>query len=234
MAEEIELSTGNRLLASMSDTDKALLRPHLQRVPLKPRMSIQKPDTPIEYAYFPETAIASVVGIASDGLAEIALIGREGVTAFPLVLGGDRSPHEIFIQVPGAGLQIAADTLRSLMSDSEALRARLLAYMQAFITQISYNALAGSRLKLEGRLARWILMCRDRIEGDELAITHEFVAVMLGVRRPGVTLAFQALEARGLIYTSRGKIDVVDRMGLEQLADGFYGVAEREYGRLIR
>jgi len=197
-------------------------------------MTLQRPGEAIHEVYFPENAIASVVALGgNDSRAEIGLVGNEGLAGIAVVLGADRSPHEIFVQVPGFGLRIDADALRKLMEEQPGIRIPMLNYAHAFLTQVSYTCLANVRQKLESRLARWLLMSLDRIQGDELPLTHEFMAVMLGVRRPGVTLAIHILEGRGFIRASRSRIRVIDREGLEESAQGFYGVPEAEYRRLI-
>ena len=151
----------------------------------------------------------------------------------PILLGTDRTPHECFIQTPGAGLRIRADDLRQAMAASASLHQHLLRFVQAFMIQMGQAALANGCHILEQRLARWLLMCHDRVDGDDLATTHEFLSLMLGVRRAGVTEALQGLEDRGLISTKRGLVTVLDRAKLEGVADDSYGVPEAEYARLI-
>jgi len=155
------------------------------------------------------------------------------MTGLPIVMGDDRAPHEIVIQVAGEGLRMETGDLQTLLAERPGIRSLALAYVHAFHIQVAGTALANGRQKLEHRLARWILMSLDRLEGNEVPLTHEFVAVMLGVRRPGVTLAMHMLEDKGLVRSTRSRILVMDRDGLEALANGFYGVPEREYRRLI-
>jgi CRP-like cAMP-binding protein len=151
----------------------------------------------------------------------------------PILLGTDRTPHECFIQTLGAGLRIRADDLRRAMASSASLHQHLLRFVQAFTIQMGQTALSNGSHTIEERLARWLLMCHDRVDGDELSTTHEFLSLMLGVRRAGVTLALQALEGRGLVSTKRGQVTVLDRAKLEEVAGDSYGVAEAEYARLI-
>jgi CRP-like cAMP-binding protein len=234
MAGSERLGTRNRLISALRPEDRAVLWPHLSKVSLEMRASLQRPGKPIEAVYFPESAIASVVAIGGDdSRVEIGLVGNDGTTAVPIILGDDRSPHEVFIQVPGSGFRMEAATFRSLMNDHIGIQTAMLAFAHTFLIQVSYTALANGKQKLESRLARWLLMSLDRVEGDELPLTHEFISVMLGVRRPGVTLAMHILEGRGYIRTSRSRIHVIDREGLEESANGFYGVPESEYRRLI-
>lgn len=234
MAGAAWLGTRNRLISALRPEDQALLWPHLSRVSLDMGARLQQPGQPIEAVYFPETAVASVIAIGGENSRiEIGLVGNDGTTAIPIILGDDRSPHEIFIQVPGSGLRIDTAAFRGIVDEHVGIRTVMLSFAHSFLIQVSYTALANGRQKLESRLARWLLMSLDRVPGDELPLTHEFISVMLGVRRPGVTLAMHILEGRGYIRTSRSRIHVIDRQGLEESARGFYGVPEAEYRRLI-
>ena len=226
----------NRLLGALSNADFALLQPHLQRTPLKFRQPLQMANRKIRTVYFPESGIASVVA-ASGGerrQAEVALIGREGMTGIPLLHGVDRSPCDVFIQVEGEGHSIPADALREAMRQSTTLTECLLRFAHVFGVQSAYTALANSQGKIEERLARWLLMAQDRVESDELLMTHEFLALMLGVRRAGVTGALQHLEMKGMVETARGAVTVKDREGLQECANGLYGTPEAEFERLFR
>jgi hypothetical protein len=151
----------------------------------------------------------------------------------PIVLGASRSPCEVFMQVEGHGHCIPAGDLTDAMAQSPALRDALLSYAHVYTVQASYTALANAHGKIEERLARWLLMAQDRIAHDELLLTHEFLALMLGVRRAGVTVALQHFESTGLITTGRGNIVIKDRDGLEESANGLYGAPEAEYERLF-
>jgi CRP-like cAMP-binding protein len=224
----------NELLSRLSAEDGALLVPHLQDVPLALRSQLELPNMPIEHVYFIDCGMASVVAIsATDERLEVGIIGREGMSGTTVVLGDDRSPHESFIQMQGSGQRIRADDLRDAMRESPTLHRLMMLYVQAFAIQTAHTALANGRSKLEERLARWLLMCHDRVDGDELPLTHEFLALMLGVRRTGVTLALHLLEGRGLIHSTRGRIVIADRAGLEETAGGSYGIPEAEYQRLM-
>jgi CRP-like cAMP-binding protein len=180
------------------------------------------------------SSIASVVAHgAHRGDVEVGLIGREGVSGLAVVMGTDRSPNDTYIQVAGSGRRMTVEALRQAMDESSTLRQVLLLYSHAFAIQTAQTALANGRNKLEERLARWLVMAHDRLDGDELHLTHEFLAVMLGVRRPGVTLALNLLEKAGLITVGRGAIIVNDRDGLVESANGAYGAAEAEMKRLF-
>jgi CRP-like cAMP-binding protein len=234
MALPAQASVRNRLLAALSPADFSRLAPQLEPVPLPVRTCLAEPNRPIEHVYFLEQGIASVVASTPQGRRiEVGIIGREGLTAPCVPLGADRSPHECFVQTPGSGLGIRADDLRRALAASAALHQHLLRFVQALMVQMGQTALANGSFSLEQRLARWLLMCHDRVDGDDLSTTHEFLSLMLGVRRPGVTVALQALEERGLIATKRSQVTVLDRAGLEGVAGDSYGVCEAEYERLI-
>ena len=227
-------SSSNRLLASLSTDDFNLLEPHLECVTLGLRKSLERPNRRIETVYFPEGGFASVVAVQSGGKeVEVGLIGREGMTGLPIVLGNHRSPHATYIQAPGTGKCIPAAELRKATQASLSLRDSLLKFVQAFGVQTTHTAVSNAQSRLDVRLARWLLMAHDRIGEDILALTHEFLSLMLGVRRPGVTEALHALRKQGLISYARGRITVKDRKGLERAAGEAYGTPEAEYRRLI-
>jgi CRP-like cAMP-binding protein len=224
----------NGLLASLSTNDFDLLGPHLESVALGVRKSLERPNRRIDVVYFPESGFASVVAVQSNGKeVEVGLIGREGMTGLPVVFGNHRSPHATYIQAPGAGKCMPATELRKALQTSASLRDSLLKFAQAFGVQTAQTAICNAQSKLDIRLARWLLMAHDRIGDDTLSLTHEFLSLMLGVRRPGVTEALHALRERGLIAYARGQITVKDRKGIERTAGEAYGFPEAEYRRLI-
>jgi CRP-like cAMP-binding protein len=222
------------LLASLSTGDFDLLGPHLESVTLGLRKSLERPNKRIDVVYFPEGGFASVVAVQSNGKqVEVGLIGREGMTGLPIVLGNHRSPHATYIQAPGKGQCIPATELRKATQTSVSLRDSLLKFVQAFGVQTTHTAICNAQSKLDVRLARWLLMAHDRIGDDTLPLTHEFLSIMLGVRRPGVTEALHALRNQGLISYGRGRLAVNDRKGMERMAGEAYGTPEAEYRRLI-
>jgi CRP-like cAMP-binding protein len=224
----------NRILNAMSNADLALLQSHLERVTLKFGQSLQSPNKAITNLYFPESGIASLVMPANGAgrQAEIA-VGREGMTGLPVVHGTDRSPFDIFIQIEGDGHRIAAEKLREALHQSITLLRHLLLYAHAFGIQVNYTALANARGYIGERLARWLLMLRDRLDSDEMILTHDFLALMLGVRCSRASIALKELESRGLVETARARVIVRDRVGLEACANGLYGPPEAEYERLF-
>jgi len=229
-----QLSIANRLLASLSAKDFASLQPHLQPVSLDMRKVLIEPNSPINHVYFPEAGMSSVTNNSSGGKIEVGVVGREGMVGLPIVLGIDQTPYEHFMQIPGHGWRIAAQELEQAMAQSSSLHRHLLRYAQASHVQASETAFANANSDVEARLARWLLMCHDRMDADDVPLTHEYIAMMLGVRRPGVTVALHVLEGMQVIRAKRGLITVLDREKLEELADDAYGLAEAEYTRLIR
>jgi CRP-like cAMP-binding protein len=225
----------NRLLAALDPGDLASLQPHLQPLVLERGKMLETANRKIENVYFPDHGMASVVGGATkpDRDVEVGIIGCEGMTGLPVVFGNHRSPHQTFIQIAGEGQRLAVSTLRSVLTRSATLQPLLLKYAQAFLVQTTHTAIANARGSLEERLARWVAMAQDRAVGNQIALTHEFLSLMLAVRRPGVTEALHALAASGLITHDRGTITVIDRAGLIARANGLYGIPEAEYKRLL-
>jgi CRP-like cAMP-binding protein len=213
----------NRILSRLSRTDFALLQPHLVHVDLPLLRQLETSNVRIDSIYFPECGFASVVadGSGKRGI-EVGIIGREGMTGLAVVMGADRSPHDTYIQVAGDGHRVGVAKLRGAMDKSVPLHRAFLHYAHAFLIQSTHTALANGRSRNSERLARWLLMADDRIDGGELPLTHRFLSIMLGVQRPGVTLAVQALERAGLIRAARGTITIVDRKALERMSNGAY------------
>jgi CRP-like cAMP-binding protein len=234
MRAKFSSKSPNRLLAALSPADLDLLRSHLEPVSLGLRLDLEKPNRPIENVYFPDMGIASVVAIQSrDARVEVGLVGWEGMTGTSVVLGNDRSPHSTYIQVAGEGQRISASSLSESMKRSDSLRAVLLRYVQVFMVQTAHTAIANARSKLDTRLARWLLMAHDRVREDTLPLTHEFLSLMLGVRRAGVTEALHSLERQKFIRVGRGEVIVRNRKGIERSAGDSYGTPEAEFRRLI-
>jgi CRP-like cAMP-binding protein len=224
----------NRLLNSLSAADLGLLLPKLVPLALPVHQVLEAPNKRIDDIYFIDSGFASVVAIQGKQVkAEVGLIGREGMTGLPVVLGNHLSAQSTYIQAPGSGRRIDAIVLRKAMNNSPSLRTSLLKYVHAFMIQTTHTAVANACAKLDQRLARWILMADDRVDGSSLPLTHEFLSLMLGVRRAGVTEALHALESKGLISSSRGAILVRNRKGIERSAGGTYGVPEKELRRLM-
>jgi CRP-like cAMP-binding protein len=195
---------------------------------------LEEKQKPIEHVYFPDSGILSVVANGdNNGGIEVGLIGRDRMSGLAVVMGADRSPHETYVQGAGRGWKIRSNDRRKAIDKSTSLHQRFLLYAHAFLLQTGYAAMANGRSKIEDRLARWLLMAHDRTDGDTLSLTHEFLSVMLGVRRPGVTHALNLLARIDLIHASRGTITIIDRDGLIESSNGAYGMPEAEFNRLF-
>lgn len=213
----------NTILANLTTEHFDLLEAHLEFVDLPVRHRIETSNRASVNVVFPLSGMISVVAKAPDGdIIDIGLIGREGMTGASVVLGRQIARFDAVCQSPIAGLQIAATTLMKVLDDNCPLQQAISVFAYVLIVQIGRTAMTNGRGKLEERLARWLAMVADRVGGDEISVTHEFLSQMLGVRRPGVTVALGVLEERGLIRTERGEIAILDRDGLEQAANGFY------------
>lgn len=225
------LGPTNTLLRKLTPSATAALGP-LQRVTLPVRERISAEEHPND-VYFLEDGVASVVADIDGKMAvELGIIGNEGFVGMNLVYGDDEEPFIVVMQVEGSAIRADAGTVRQALADNAEVSRLLHLYARAFSIQVASTALANGRSKLEERLARWLLMVSDRV-GTRFAVTHEFISVMLGVRRPGVTLALQILEGKGLIRAKRGEVSLLDRDGLISLANGAYGFAEWHYERLL-
>ena len=225
----------NRLLQALSRDDRQLLQPHLQHATLPARQRLETAGATIKKLYFIEDGLASIVaaaGHAPTHEAQIALIGRDGMTGVAVLHGSKRAGCDIVMQIAGNGWSIDADVFRQLQTLSPTLTAPLQLYAHVLGLQGTYTALANGCGTIEERLARLLLMAADRLEA-ELDLTHELLGRMLGVQRPGITIALQGLKARGGISTARGRIVVCDRRLLEKSANGFYGRPEIEFQRLL-
>jgi len=235
MPQPDERFTPNTLLGALSADDLQLLKPHLTRVQIAREQMLIVPNEPIEHVYFPEGGIVSIVSVmANSGRTEAGIFGREGVSATCLLLGTDRSPHESFVQVDGStALRIDTDQYLAAFRQSESLRTMLLRYVQTTLVQSAQSTATNASHRVEGRLARWLLMCHDRIDGDEIALTHEFMSMMISADRSGVTVTLHILEGADMIRSKRGRVIIRDRDKLEELAGDSYGVPEAEYRRLI-
>jgi CRP-like cAMP-binding protein len=220
-------SNKNRILSGLSAADKDLLQPDLEPVDLPLRQVLEVPNKAITHSYFITYGLASIIAKNSHKRLEVGLIGCEGLTGLPIVLGNDKSPHETFIQVPGEAMRISANKLREAILQSPSLHHALLRFAHAFMNQTANTALSNGTATLEERLARWLLMANDRLRGDEIPLTHEFLSLMLGVRRAGVTVALHYLENRGLINLARKQIVITDRSGLQAAANGTYHRPEK-------
>lgn len=224
----------NHLLAALPAEEMARLRPRLEPFELGLRHIIQPADEPITAVWFPERGWVSMLALLVEGnSAEVGIVGVEGMVGLPLLLGSDRSPAEAMIQASGTFLRLDAGAFREEMDRGGALRTLLLRYMLAFHAQVMQTAACNGNHALEQRLARWLLTAHDRAGGDEFPMTHEFLAMMLCVHRPGVTVAARLFQQAGLIRYASGRITITDRDGLEAAACECHGVVAREFQRLL-
>ena len=190
----------NRLLGLLSPRDYRRLQPHLRRVPLGYRQSLYRARQRLGFVYFIETGVGSLVNTMANGqAAEVGTIGNEGVVGLPLLLGDDRAPTSVYVQVPGAGLRMTAARFSAELARSASMRTVMLRYAHALFNQVAQSAACNHFHTLQQRCCRWMLMTHDRMQSDEFLLTQEFLAMMLGVQRTGVSAAAGALQRAGLI-----------------------------------
>lgn len=227
------LSYKNRVLASLPAAEMKRLAPHLCPVTLKRNQSLHDPGQAVDIVYFLEEGICSVVVTMETGnTVEVGITGRDGFVGLPAVLGTGHSPNRTFIQIPGHGFSVEAKVLREQSEASSELRLRLQRVVQGMLVQTAQTAACNRVHNLEERLARWLLMCQDRVQSDQLPITQEFLAMMLGTRRSTVTVAAGMLHKSGLIAYSRGNVTIQNLEGLERASCECYRIIHEEYVRL--
>jgi CRP-like cAMP-binding protein len=223
----------NRILAALSKAEIARLAPHLSPLTMPKGKALINPDEESAYAYFLESGLASVVIEMSNGnTVETSVIGNEGLVGIPGVLGTRSSPARTFIQIPGAGYRIKTVRVQEEFEKAGTLRKLINRYVQANLIQTAQTAACNRLHDIEQRLARWLLICHDRMESNTFTITHEFLGHMLGTPRSTVTLAAGILHRAGLLDYSRGKVNIRDRAGLEQAACECYHTIRKEFDRL--
>jgi CRP-like cAMP-binding protein len=230
-----QTSNPNILIQLMIPEDFALIGPHLERVLVVQGQMLSEANKSIEFIYFPEGGIVSITASTpGDGKTEIGIVGRDGFTGTAVLLGADRTPHDTFVQVNGsAAWRIAADDFRRVVAQSVTLQTLLLRYVQTFLVQSAHSTVSNAHHRIEARLARWLLMCHDRIDGNEIFITHEFLSMMIAAQRTGVTVSLHILEGAGIISSKRARVIILNREKLLDLAGDAYGAPEAEYRRLI-
>jgi len=224
----------NRLLAAMPEVDYQALAPVLERVPMPLGKPVYESGEAQGFVYFPTSSIVSLLYVLADGAtAEIAVTGNDGLVGIALFMGGETTPSRAVVQSAGEGYRLRASTLKHEFERGGALQHLLLRYTQALITQMAQTAVCNRHHSVDQQLCRWLLLSLDRLPNNQLVMTQELIANMLGVRREGVTEAAGKLQAEGLIEYSRGKITVVDRKRLEARVCECYAVVKREYDRLL-
>jgi CRP-like cAMP-binding protein len=224
----------NRLLSAASPGDLSALQPHLETVQLGHDDVLFEPGAPIEYVYFPETAVISLVtSLTGKATIETGTVGHEGIAGLPVFLGDTTSTILGVTQIPGRASRIRSDTFSRLADGDGTLHGLLLRYTQAFLIQVAQTAACNATHRLDQRCARWLLMMRERVEGDDFPLTHKAMAFMLGVRRSGVTVAMHELKEAGLIRYTRAAVTLVDVPGLEKRSCECYGVVRSHFDRLL-
>lgn len=224
----------NRILSAAPVEEYERLSPRLDYVELRRGEVLHETGRRMSHVYFPYSGTISVAAQMENGdQAEVGVVGREGMLGLPLVLGTDTAPFRAFTQVPGGAMRIAAADFAEEVGRRGGLYTLLLRYAQSFFVQTAQTAACNRLHPLEGKLPKWLLTTRDLAESDDLELTHEFIAVMLGVRRAGVTEALGALRSEGLIDHSRGRIRILDAEGLGRASCECYGVIRDEYERLV-
>ena len=227
-------ATSNRILNALSRSEFEHLSRHLERVNLSGGKVLYRPEEPITHVYFPNRGTISLVSVfEGGGMVEVGMVGNEGMFGVCAFLGTLTTPLLAQVQLPGEGLRMRVDVLKREFAKGGVLQDILLRYTQAFMMQIAQVAGCNRAHSLESRLAKWLLMCQDRAHSKDLALTHEFISEMLGIRRAGVTEAAYRFREAGLITYRRGHVTVTDRAGLEAESCECYPILKREFSRLI-
>ena len=224
----------NCLLAALPDPDLQRLAAQLEPIELPLGLVLYESGRTMSHVYFPTTAIVSLLFVLEDGAsAEIAVVGSEGIVGISLFMGGESTPSRAVVQSAGQGLRLSSRVIKEEFNRNGAVMHLMLRYTQALITQMAQTAVCNRHHSLDQQLCRWLLLSLDRLQGNELVMTQELIANMLGVRREGVTEAALKLQAAGLIKYARGHITVLDRAALEKRTCECYAVVKQEYDRLL-
>jgi CRP-like cAMP-binding protein len=230
---ELHRPPGNRLLSALPVEDRERVLPTLQAVTFALGDVVYESGAHMGHVYFPTDSVVSLLYTMEDGsTAEMGMAGNDGVVGVALFLGGDTTPNRGVVQIAGGAYRMKARDLRDEFARGGALQRVLLRYTQALITQISQTAVCNRLHAVEQRLCRWLLLCHDRVHSDELEMTQEFIANMLGGRRESVTVAAGRLQDAGLIHYARGHIRILDRKGLEAAVCECYRIVQDEFERL--
>lgn len=224
----------NRLLRALPLEEYARLLPRLTPTRLHLKDVLVEADRPIRAVYFPREGVCSVIATEQEGGdVEVGTVGPEGFVGLPVLNGTDATPYRTMVQVAGHAWRLSADAFRQLVDERPVVRKLLLRYSQYFTDHVSQSAACNQLHTLDERCARWLLLTHDRVEGDQFELTHEFLALMLGVRRAGVTVAMGALQGLGLVRYARGRITILDRPRLEEVSCGCYHVTRTSFARLL-
>lgn len=224
----------NHLLKALPEDECERILPKLELVPMRLGEVLYEPSIEMRYVYFPTTSIVSLLYVMEDGAsAEIAVVGNEGIVGVSLFMGGDSTTSRAVVQSAGHAYRLGGQYLKEAFFRAGAMQHLLLRYTQALLTQMAQTAVCNRHHTVDQQLCRWLLLSLDRLPSNELVMTQELIANMLGVRREGVTEAAGKLQQAGLIHYSRGKITVMDRPGLEKRVCECYEVVRKEFSRLL-
>ncbi len=225
----------NSLLANLPADTIADFSRHLEPVQFDLKMVLYEPDQRMQFAYFPEAGMVSVVSIMNNGNSiEVGTVGREGMTGASILLTADRAPYQYYIQIAGNGYRIKAALLKVQAEQKPELRTLLFRYQAAFLTQAMQAGACNGLHNIQQRCCRWILMCQDRVDSEIIPLTHEFLGMMLGVRRASVSDVLQSLHTRGWIRSQRGQIAILNRKGLETGSCECYGLIVKQYADALK
>lgn len=234
MSTESRAPVQNRILATLPPAEYDRLSKHLIPVSLPLGETLYQTEEEISSVYFVNSGVVSLVANLKDGgSVEVGLVGNDGMVGLSIVLGDNISPNQAIVQIASGGMKLSARVLREELTRDGTILSLLLRSTLAMLKQVSQTAACNSSHSVGERLARWLLMCHDRVPGNELMLTQEFIGQMLGIRRSGVSEAAIVLQSRGLIVYSRGHITVINRPGLEEFACECYGIVKAEYNRLF-
>lgn len=234
MGGAVEHFSGNSLLRSISEKLLEPFRRELIAVDIPEGFALAKHGELFSHVYFLSSGIASVLAVAEDGRkAESGMIGREGLTSGASLVADRSGSFDVTMQIAGAGHRMSIDAFRAAVQSEPVFRDQVTRFAYAYTGQVEMTALINGAHNINQRLARWLLMCHDRLEGEKVHVTHEYMAMMLATRRPSVTVALHILEGERLIKSTRGVVHIRDRTGLEAFAGTSYGGAEREYERMF-
>ncbi len=224
----------NRILAALPEEEYKYLLPHLEFATLKFKQVLYEPNVPMRSGFFPNSGMICSIAVMRDGASvEVGVIGNEGFVGTPILLGVKSAPHRALVQIAGSAFRIKAESLESVLPRTPRLELMLRRFIQAQAFQLAQSVACNRLHQVEERLARWLLMARDRVRSNLLPLTHEFLAEMLGTRRSTVTVAAGALQGAGLIEYSRGLVKILDRTGLEKITCECYEITKQQLERSV-
>jgi CRP-like cAMP-binding protein len=232
--ERSDSPINNWILSTIPENEYERLRPHLTHIPLPQGQVLFTPDSPIDYAYFPNNGMVSLVSITEDGeTVEVGMVSEEGMVGVLIILGGDTSPYQAEVQVEGDAMKLRIDVLKAEFARGGMLQTLLLRYIYTLIAQISQSAVCNRFHTVGERLCRWLLMTHDCVKSNQFNITQEYLAQMMGSHRPNVTVAARALQQIGLIEYKRGQMTIIDQRGLQSAACECYAIVKERLDDLL-